>query len=63
MKCEVTDKTSLRYLGKFGDMLKRIAPRVIGVCGEYSGVGWGRVVCVVNMVEWGGVCGENSGVG
>ncbi len=34
MKCEVTDKTSLRYLNKFGELVKKIVPniQIAGVC-------------------------------
>lgn len=34
MKCEVTDKTSLRYLNKFGDLLRKINSNVTGTCLE-----------------------------
>lgn len=37
MRCEITDKTSLRYLNKFGEILKKIGPKMAGVYGMEGG--------------------------
>ena len=39
MKCEITDKTSLRYLNKFGETVKKFGPKVTGMQGQGKGVG------------------------